>query len=117
MKLGMQDKAKYEHCCLKGILVPKQLFVASQFAHFRQLQYAGQQQQIHPLESPTSGSHGLTSNGSTTDPRIWKIQASSEALLMAFGLAEQEVYKKKSLMGVIVSIASGNHYQIREERT
>ena len=69
MKLGRQDKAKYKPCCLKGILVPKQLFVASQFAHFCQLQ--GQQQQIHPLESPTSGSYELTSNGSTTDPSIW----------------------------------------------
>ena len=37
MKLGRQDKAKYKNCCLKGILVPKQLFAASQFAHFRQL--------------------------------------------------------------------------------
>ena len=38
MKLGMQDKAKYKPCCLKGMLVPKQLFVASRFAHFCQLQ-------------------------------------------------------------------------------
>ena len=57
MKLGMQDKAKYKHCCLKGILVPKAVDFASQFAHFCQLQYAGQQQQIHPLQDPTSGSY------------------------------------------------------------
>ena len=37
-ELCRQNKAKYNPCCLKGILVPKQLFVASQFAHFRQLQ-------------------------------------------------------------------------------
>ena len=53
MKLGMQDKAKYKPCCLKGILVPKQLFVASQFAHFCQLQ--GQQQQIASLVAPLPG--------------------------------------------------------------
>ena len=38
MSLGRQDKAKYKPCCLEGILVPKQLFVASQFAQFRQMQ-------------------------------------------------------------------------------
>ena len=65
---------------------------------------------VTPIGDPISGSYDTTCNGSTTDPSIWKIQASSEALLMAFGLAEQEVYNKESLMGVIVSIASGKPF-------
>ena len=54
-ELGMQDKAKYKHCCLKGILVPKAVDFASQFAHFRQLQ--GQQQQKQQHLGSISGSY------------------------------------------------------------
>ena len=46
MKPGRQDKAKYEPWCLEGTTVPKAVDFASQFAHFRQLHEAGQQQQI-----------------------------------------------------------------------